>query len=112
MRSLVIRHHATADVASSPIENGTGQRASKKKRRSMTGWWSRRAETSTPCGAALTARAAAVVYSMTWSARASSVGGIVRPRALAVFALMTSSNFVGCSIGSSAGLAPLKILSM
>jgi hypothetical protein len=35
-------------------------------------------------------------YSMTWSARASSDGGIVRPRALAVLRLMMSSNAVGC----------------
>src|SRR4029434_5134138 len=48
-------------------------------------------------------------YSMNWSARASSEGGIVRPRALAVLRLMTSSNFVGCSTGRSAGLAPLRI---
>jgi hypothetical protein len=45
------------------------------------------------------------------SARCSSDGGIVMPRALAVLRLMTSSNFVGCSMGSSAGLAPFKILS-
>jgi hypothetical protein len=37
--------------------------------------------------------------------------GIVRPRALAVRRLITSSNFVGCSIGRSAGFAPLRILS-
>ncbi len=35
---------------------------------------------------------------------------IVR-RAFAVLRLMTSSNFVGCSTGRSAGLAPLRILS-
>ena len=35
-------------------------------------------------------------YSITWSARSRSDGGIVRPRALAVFMLMTSSNVVGC----------------
>ena len=50
-------------------------------------------------------------YSMTWSARSSSNGGIVRPSAFAVFRLMTSSNFVGCSTGRSAGFAPLRILS-
>jgi hypothetical protein len=50
-------------------------------------------------------------HSMTWSARASSDGGIVRPRALAVFMLITNSNFVGCSMGRSAGLVPLNILS-
>src|SRR5215471_4198560 len=51
-------------------------------------------------------------YSITSSARASSVGGTVRPSAFAALRLMTSSNLVGCSIGRSAGLAPLKILSM
>ena len=50
-------------------------------------------------------------YWMTWSARPSTDGGIVRPRALAVFRLMTRSNFVGCSTGRSAGFAPLRILS-
>jgi hypothetical protein len=50
-------------------------------------------------------------YRITSSARPSSDGGIVRPRALAVLRLMTSSNFVGCSMGRSPGLAPLRILS-
>jgi len=50
-------------------------------------------------------------YSITSSARASSDGGMVRPRALAVFRLMTNSNLVGRSTGRSAGLAPLRILS-
>ena len=36
---------------------------------------------------------------------------ILRPRAFAVLRLMTSSNFVGWSIGRSPGLAPLRILS-
>ena len=48
---------------------------------------------------------------MTLSARASTFGGIVRPICLAAFRLMISSNFVGCSTGRSAGLAPLRILS-
>jgi hypothetical protein len=48
---------------------------------------------------------------ITSSARKRSVGGIVRPSALAVLRLMTSSNFQGCSTGRSAGLAPFKILS-
>src|SRR5215470_14979861 len=50
-------------------------------------------------------------YSITWSARPSTDCGIVSPRALAVLRLMTSSNFVGCSTGKSAGLAPFRILS-
>src|SRR5438105_3512878 len=51
-------------------------------------------------------------YSMTWSARSRIDCGIVSPSALAVFMLITSSNFVGCSTGKSAGFAPLRILSM
>src|ERR1035437_80945 len=51
------------------------------------------------------------LYSMTSSAVVSSDGGTVRPSNLAVFRLITSSNFVGCSIGRSAGFSPLKILS-
>src|SRR5205823_3615348 len=37
-------------------------------------------------------------HSITSSARASSVGDTSRPSAFAVLRLMTSSNFVGCSI--------------
>src|SRR6516162_5234556 len=50
-------------------------------------------------------------HSITSSARASSVGGIVRPSARAVTRLITKSNLVGCSTGRSAGLAPRRILS-
>jgi hypothetical protein len=50
-------------------------------------------------------------HSITRSARTSSDGGMVRPSALAVLRLMTSSNLVGCSTGRSAGLAPFRILS-
>jgi isoquinoline 1-oxidoreductase beta subunit len=50
-------------------------------------------------------------YSITSSARASSAGGIVRPSVFAVLRLITSSNFVGCWTGNSAGFAPLRILS-
>ncbi len=48
---------------------------------------------------------------ITLSALASTLGGIVRPICLAVFRLITSSNFVGCSTGRSAGLLPFRILS-
>src|SRR6516164_2909824 len=47
-------------------------------------------------------------YSMTSSARARIDGGTVRPRALAVLRLTTSSNFVGCWTGRSAGLSPAR----
>ena len=55
--------------------------------------------------------AAKWLYSITSSARASSVGGIVRPSALAVLRLMTNSNRTGSSTGRSAGLAPFKMRS-
>ena len=48
-------------------------------------------------------------YSITSSARASSVGGTSRPSAFAVLRLITSSNFVARSTGMSGGLAPLRM---
>ncbi len=51
----------------------------------------------------------AAPHSMTSSARARIDCGTVRPSALAVLRLTTSSNVVGCSTGRSAGLAPLRI---
>src|SRR5258708_1641621 len=53
----------------------------------------------------------AASHSITSSAVASSLSGIERPSAFAVLRLIRRSNFVGCSTGNSAGLAPLKILS-
>src|SRR5262250_3963505 len=50
-------------------------------------------------------------HSITSSARASSVGGTSKPKALAVFRLTTNSNLVPCCTGRSAGFAPLRILS-
>src|SRR5207249_1429742 len=51
----------------------------------------------------------AAVHSITSVARARIDGGTVRPSALAVLRLTTSSNVVGCWTGKSAGLAPLRI---
>jgi len=51
------------------------------------------------------------VYSITSSAVASSLSGTVRPSALAVLRLITSSNLVGAWTGRSLGLAPLRIRS-
>ena len=48
---------------------------------------------------------------ITFSARIITTGGIVKPSALAVLRLITSSNLVGCSTGRSAGLVPFRILS-
>ena len=50
-------------------------------------------------------------HRITSSAWKRSVGGMVRPSASAVLRLITSSNFMGCSTGRSAGLAPFRILS-
>jgi hypothetical protein len=48
-------------------------------------------------------------HSITSSARPSSDGGIVRPRALAVLRLITRLNLVGRSTSNSAGLAPFRM---
>ena len=52
----------------------------------------------------------AAPHSITSSARSSTAVGKSMPKLLAVLALTTSSNLVGRSIGSSAGLAPLRTL--
>src|SRR5207244_12873510 len=44
-------------------------------------------------------------HSITSSARASNVGGTVRPSAFAVLRLIASSNVVGCTTGRSGCLA-------
>src|SRR5262249_26897636 len=51
----------------------------------------------------------APLHSITSSARASSIGGISKPRRLAVLRLITNSNFVDWITGRSAGLAPLRM---
>jgi hypothetical protein len=45
-------------------------------------------------------------YSITSSARASSIGGTSRPSAFAVLRLITSSYLVGAWTGRSAGFSP------
>jgi hypothetical protein len=50
-------------------------------------------------------------YSITSSARASSVGGTSRPSAFAVLRLITSSNLVGACTGRSVGFSPLRMRS-
>ena len=49
------------------------------------------------------------LHSITSSAVASSVGGIVRPSAFPAFRLITRSNLVGCWTGRSPGRSPFKI---
>src|SRR4051812_7491507 len=53
----------------------------------------------------------AALHSITSSARSKNDSGIASPSAFAVVRLRTRSNLVGCSTGSSPGLAPRKILS-
>src|SRR5262249_30159889 len=59
------------------------------------------------CRAAEQCHDLAPPHSITSSARASSVGGISKPSALAVTRLTTSSNLVGSATGRSAGFSPL-----
>src|SRR5262249_52861960 len=51
----------------------------------------------------------APLHSIPSSAVICMISGTVRPSALAVLRLITSSNFVGCTTGRSAGFAPLRI---
>ena len=89
--------------AAAPTQNSYGQRAWRKAQGQLFFY-------------SLVSRLSTLVthpssYLMTFSARMSTIGGIVKPSALAVFKLIISSNFVGCSTGRSAGLAPFRILS-
>src|SRR3989440_12401600 len=51
-------------------------------------------------------------YSITSSARASTVAGTSRPSALAVLRLMANLYLVGACTGMSAGFSPLRMLPM
>ncbi len=51
-------------------------------------------------------------YSITALARVSIKGAMVILRAFAVFRLITSSKFVGCWTGKSAGFAPFSSLAI
>jgi hypothetical protein len=53
----------------------------------------------------------AAFHSMTSSARNRTDCGTAIPSVLAVLRLIARTNFVGCSIGMSPGLAPFRILS-
>src|SRR5262249_44912173 len=72
-----------------------------------------RARRERPCGgrAAEKRDELAPFHSITSSARASSIGGMSRPRALAVFRFITSSYLVGACTGRSAGFSPLRMRS-
>src|SRR5258705_9566869 len=91
--------HAIAVYASRPLSPGATQHSLPSGRYSLLGPDFHRQDR---------ASFAWRTHSITSSARASSVGGTVRPSALAVLRLMTSSNLVGCTTGRSEGLAPLR----
>src|SRR5262249_36728558 len=73
--------------------------------------WLLRASRERPCHrrAAEQADELAALHSITSSTRPIIGSGTVRPSALAVFMLMTSSTLVACWTGSSAGFSPLRI---
>jgi|SRR5262245_12710005 len=70
-----------------------------------------RLDTSALCQSRLNAPQQEQRYSITSSARSRIAVDGSMPIALAVFRFTTSSNFVGCSMGKSAGLAPRAIRS-
>ena len=76
------RHAATGAASYNQLNNPNGARACTHKR---------------------------AAHSITSSARARSDCGTVRPSALAVLRLMTSSILLGCWIGSSPGFSPLRM---
>jgi hypothetical protein len=51
-----------------------------------------------------------MAWLMTLSSRVSTFGGIVIPICFADFRFITNPNFIGCSTGRSAGLAPFKFV--
>ena len=102
------------DGHAGPIRSRTcGGRAGKKTRqdRTVAGCLSRVLRRSFELRVLRSGRADCPPHSTTSSASASSVEGISRPSAFAVFRLRTNRNRVGCSNGSSAGLAPLRMRS-
>jgi hypothetical protein len=65
-----------------------------------------------PCASGCEQSQQVAPYSINLSARSRNASERVRPIALAVLRLMMSSYLDACSTGSSAGLTPLRILSM
>src|SRR5262249_14371923 len=71
-----------------------------------------RARRKRPCSCAAEQRDEfAPLHSITSSARASNVGGTVRPSAFAVLRLSTKSYLMGACTGRAVGLSPLRMRS-
>src|SRR3954467_12392038 len=93
--------HAIAVYASRPLSPGVTQHSLPSGRYSLLGPDFHRLDR---------ASFAWRTHSITSSARCCKNEGTSMPIAFAVFRLITSSNFVGCSMGKSAGLVPCNIL--
>ena len=88
-----------------PATSSVSGRTSYVRFTPKSGHWQR----TSPCP--LCANSGHRAYSITSSARESMDGGTVRPSALAVFRLSTSSFLVGACTGRSAGFSPLRMRS-
>src|SRR5262249_31220561 len=97
-RAKLCRKHAHArDIATRPIEANRRLLRACRQRPNCCRATEKRDEIAT-------------LHSITSSARASKVGGTSMPSAFAVLRFNTSSNFVACSTGRSAGLIPCRVL--
>src|SRR5215204_5775418 len=94
--------HAIAVYASQPLSPATTQHSLPSGRYSLLGPDLHRQDRTS---------FAWRTYSITSSARASTVAGTSRPSAFAVLRLMTSSYLVGACTGRSAGFSPLRMRS-
>ena len=103
------------DIADTPKLKGWIDHAPAAGSCVTTAWWrcgpSRGASSIGRANARESASSKQHLYSITSSARASSVGGTSRPSALAVLRLITSSYLVGACTGRSAGFSPLRMRS-
>ena len=89
------------DVRLSPVSDQSAD-IPDRQLRATTGLMHRSKQRGQLCG---------LYHSITSSARASSIAGIVMPSALAVVRFTTRSNLIGCSTGISAGCVPRRTLS-
>ena len=107
------RHSKPALQTNDALMSALGQNAKYSERADVFCFASNNGHRSTPppcrksatCGLLRRTRA----YSITSSASICIETGTSIPSALAVFKLMTSSNFVGCRTGRSAGFLPIRI---
>jgi hypothetical protein len=98
------RTSSTSSSAVNPFANSAVEESNHRHRRLL------HARRKRPrCRAAEQRDERAPLHSITSSAVASSDGGTVSPSVLAVWRLMTNSNFTVCWTGKAAGFSPLRI---